>query len=156
MNLFTKYLTLDRVITPLRVGDKEAALREMSVLVAGNDLSAGEVLRGMLHREEEITTGVGYGIAIPHYRHEGKLKLRIALGVPVHPLQWESFDNRPVRLIFAILGSSEEKQEMLKLFSQLMGYLRNSELRQRLIDAPDPEALFQILEAITPGADPTP
>jgi len=148
MNIFTKYLTLDRIITPLRVADKEAALREMSGLVAGDDLPAEEVLRGMLHREEEITTGVGYGIAIPHFRYDGKVKLRIALGVPVKPLPWESFDNRPVELIFTILGSVEEKQKMLELFACLMKHLHSSELRQQLIDAPDPTALFQILEAI--------
>ncbi len=152
MNIFTRYLTLDRIITPLRVVDKEAALREMSSLVAGDDLPAEEVLRGMLHREEEITTGIGYGIAIPHFRYDGKLSLRIALGVPVKPLSWESFDNRPVCLIFAILGSLAENGKMLELFSQMMKHMQSSELRQRLIDAPDPQELFQILEAI--GTEP--
>ena len=148
MNLFTRYLTPNRVITPLRVSDKEAALREMSACVAGEDIPAEEVFRGMLLREEEITTGVGYGIAIPHYRYEGDLRLRMGLGVPASPLEWESFDNRPVRLIFAVLGSLEDKAELLELFSQLVGYLRNPELRQQLIDATDPKTLFQILEAI--------
>lgn len=148
MNVFTKYLTPDRVITPLRVSDKEAALRAMSACIAGDDLPAEEVFRGMLLREEDITTGVGYGIAIPHYRCDGKLKLRMGLGVSAIPLEWESFDDRPVRLIFATLGSLEDKDELLELFSQLMGYLRSADLRQQMTAASDPRTLFKILESI--------
>ena len=98
----------------------------------------------ILQREEQSSTGIGLGVAIPHARVEDLSKTFIAIGRSAKGIDFSTPDDIPVRLIFMI-GVSPEKAEYLKILSKISGLVRNEEFRKQLLNCPSMNDLFNLL-----------
>src|SRR5699024_11947634 len=76
-------------------------------------------LKGLKKREEEITTGFKDGIAIPHCKHKTVYRPSLILMKFSNPIEWESMDDLPVTLAFALAILNEKNQDHLKLLSSI-------------------------------------
>jgi len=101
--LLTEILSPDRVVVPLNVGDRRTAIEVLTRKLA--DLAhAGydEVLAAVLERESVQSTGIGFGVAIPHGRSAAVPELSMVAGVTPSPVPFDAIDGEPVRLVFQI------------------------------------------------------
>ncbi len=138
-------LTPERTRSSLAASSKKQALELLAQVIAQNisAIDADDLMRRFLARERLGSTGVGHGIAIPHCRvsnNEGAVGALITLQ---HPVEFDSIDNEPVDILFAMLVPEESHAEHLKNLAALAAALTRSEFRQRLRAAGDDNSLYQ-------------
>jgi nitrogen PTS system EIIA component len=85
-----------------------------------------EVERAIMSREVLMSTGVGYGIALPHAKIPSVSEFAIALGVSQKGVQYSSLvDDLPARLICMIIGPSGRQAEYLRILAMVMRFLKS-------------------------------
>ncbi|WP_242258418.1 PTS sugar transporter subunit IIA [Streptococcus thoraltensis] len=103
----------------------------------------------VLKREEEVSTAIGYAIAIPHGKTDDVLKPFIAFYRSVKPFQWTKEVDEKVQLIFQI-GVPETGTEKLhlKFISEVSKRLLDEEFRNQLLTLTDKEKIYDLLISI--------
>lgn len=140
---------LDRSAIALRINasNKRKALAVISEIAARNfGLDAGYVLDALTEREQAGSTGVGHGVAAPHARLEGLTRLRGVFVRLEHPVEFDSVDDQPVDLIFALFAPKEASGvEHLRALARVSRLLRQAELREQLRQARTADAIHALL-----------
>ena len=139
---------LDRGAIALRVSatDKRQILAHLAELAARNSgLEASTVLDALSEREQAGSTGIGHGVAVPHARIEGLDRIRGVFLRVEQPVAFESIDDQPADLIFALLAPPEAGTEHLRALARVSRMLRNADLREHLRQARTPDALHALL-----------
>jgi fructose-specific phosphotransferase system IIA component len=144
----TGLLSPERVTLAVQARLKVAALREVADLLANSksvtDFDA--FFREILEREKVSNTALGHDVAIPHARTDQCTEIVIAVGRSADGVDFEAKDGQPVRLIFLIGTPKHMVTDYLRVVGNLARLLRHDDLRQRLLDAPDPASFIKILE----------
>lgn len=144
--LLTEFLTPDRVVVPLVARDKSGVIAELTRHLV--DRSGGtfeEVRTAVEERESLLSTGIGFGVAIPHARSAGVRELTIIGGVSHSPVAYDAIDGEPVRLFFLIVGPEASAGLHVKILSRIARLVRRENVRQRLLDARSKDEFYQIL-----------
>jgi fructose-specific phosphotransferase system IIA component len=135
------------IVIDLQGADKFEVINSMArflCLVNGLE-NVDEVARKITEREMEMSTGIGYGIAIPHARLEGIDRLYMVAARSVEGLEFDSLDEQVVNLIFMMVSpanTSAEHTQVLSTLSQIMAY---EEIRRQLLQADTPEMFVEII-----------
>jgi PTS system nitrogen regulatory IIA component len=144
--LLTELLTPDRVLVPLSARDKPGIIaeltRHLTERIGGN---YSDVLGAVQEREAGWSTGVGFGVAIPHARSSGVSQLTLVCGVSPEPVPYDSIDGEPVRLFFLIVGPEQTAGQHVKVLSRIARLVRREELRERLCQARSAAEFYQAL-----------
>lgn len=130
---------------------KDEAIKNMAdnMMKYGFVSDAGKYTDAVLAREEKGSTGVGFGIAIPHGKSEGVVKLGLGFAKLANPIDWRSLDGNPVSLFFLIAVPEENAgNEHLKILSSLSRKLIHEEFRNELQSAKTAQDIINILTAI--------
>lgn len=140
---------LDRSAISLRVNaaNKRKALAVIAEIAARNfGLDAGDVLDALAEREQAGSTGVGHGVAVPHARLAGLTRLRGVFVRLEQAVDFDSVDDQPVDLIFALFAPREASGvEHLRALARVSRILRQADLRQQLRQARTPDAMHALL-----------
>jgi len=96
-----------------------------------------EVVRRVLERESLESTAIGHGVAFPHGMAPVGPHVLVALGVTAAPVEYDSFDGQPVRIVLLIVGSEENRRAQLRVLSLATTLLHEPAFRERLIAARD-------------------
>ena len=124
MNL-TQILQPNCIKIPLDGKDKQAVITELVDLLDANTLVSDKnaALESVMLREKTRSTGIGSGIAIPHGKCTVVKELVMALGITKQPIDFESIDGKPVRIILLLispLNQSGPHIQALAKISRLM------------------------------------
>jgi mannitol/fructose-specific phosphotransferase system IIA component (Ntr-type) len=139
-------LTPDRVVLPLAARDKRGAIAELArVLVDHTGGSVDEVLSAIEERESVLSTGVGFGVAIPHARCAEVRELTMVAGVSAVPVPYDSIDGEPVRLFFLIVGPEASAGLHVKILSRIARLVRRDGVRKQLVESRTPDEFYDIL-----------
>ena len=112
----------------LETGSKDEALRSLlGALGSSKVVSDPSALsQAILSREVLMSTGVGYGVAVPHAKIPTVSSFVLALGIALEGISYGSvLDDAPVRLIMMIAGPDKDQEGYLKLLSTLMKFLKS-------------------------------
>ncbi|HUT98459.1 MAG TPA: PTS sugar transporter subunit IIA [bacterium] len=143
--LLLNYLTLERIRVPLAADTKEGIIAEMAELLRDELHDAATIAEAIGAREELISTGIGHGVALPHCRLGELAKSRLAVGVTSVNVDWQSMDEQPVRLVFAIAGSAGNPAEVVILLGEISRLLHAPALREWLKGAENAHEVYDIL-----------
>jgi PTS system nitrogen regulatory IIA component len=126
---------------------KRQALSVVAELAARSfgGVKPAEVLEALLAREAVGSTGVGYGVAVPHARLKGLTRLRSVFVRLEQPVPFDAVDDRPVDLIFALFAPPEASGEHLRALARVSRVLRQADLREQLRQAHGPDAIYALL-----------
>jgi PTS system nitrogen regulatory IIA component len=106
------------------------------------------VVERLLEREAVLSTGIGGGVAVPHAQvpHLG----RLALAASTHPqgLAYPSLDEKPVRLVFCLLGDANTSADHLAGLARLARLARRGEALMSLVGAPDGTSFVEELKRL--------
>ncbi len=139
-------LTPARIRVPLKGRSKQAVLNELVHLVADNGGEQFEdILRAVAAREAMLSTGMGYGVAIPHGKSPTLPDLRLAAGTTGEPVSFDALDGQPVRLFFLLAGPESASGAHVKALSRISRLVRREPFRQRLLQARDSEEFYRFL-----------
>ncbi len=142
-------LTVERVKIPLDHTEKSKIIEEMIGLI---DESAPlknktQILKAVFDREAVMSTGVGDEVAIPHGKSEGVESIVAALGITREPVNFDSLDDKPVRLIWLLVGPQDQTGPHLKALSRISRLMHQKELRERLIGIRAPGDIMDIINS---------
>ena len=105
-----------------------------------------ELVDGLMRREELMSTGIGLGVGVPHVRLESISNIVMAGATSRRDItDYASLDGMPVRLIFMIVAGEGQQAEYLRLLSSIGRRIKIGSLRDRLLDAPNPQAFYDAL-----------
>ena len=119
--------------------------RAAEAMGAALDLSSETIYRALLAREKLGSTAIGEGIAIPHCRINECTEAAGCLVTLQEPIDYGSADGQDVDVIFVLLVPEEATEAHLKLLAALARSFSNAEVRDRVRQTQDPEALKQLL-----------
>ncbi|MBK1791777.1 PTS sugar transporter subunit IIA [Persicirhabdus sediminis] len=141
-------LTPAQVILDLRSEDHMDSIVELVDHLISNDLIdveiREEVLQSLKDREDQISTGIGYGVAIPHAFSDNVDKVTAVFGRSKSGIDFESLDNAPVNFIVLFVVPRKDYNMHLQTLAAIAKMFNNCEVRQQLADAEDVEAILEI------------
>jgi PTS system nitrogen regulatory IIA component len=104
-----------------------------------------EILAKLMQRERLGSTGVGYGVAVPHARLKGLERMHGVFVRLEAPIDFGAVDEQPVDLIFALLAPADHPAEHLRALAKVSRALRRSDLRQQLRQAQGADAIRALM-----------
>ncbi|MBB3047115.1 PTS system nitrogen regulatory IIA component [Litorivivens lipolytica] len=143
--LLEHFLTRERTYCGAASTSKKRLLEDLSQFISEDvpALNAQEIYTHLLNRERLGSTGIGFGVAIPHCRVSNCSSIVGALITLNEPVNFESVDDQPVDILFALVAPEEGHDEHLKALSSIAERLNNPEFRERLRSASDADQLFR-------------
>lgn len=142
--IVSTYLTADSVLIHPQVTDKGDVIRMLVSHLPGIDTSHRDAIaQAVIEREEVMSTGVGNGIAIPHAKVELLDSPVVAFALLDQPVDFSSFDGRPVDLIFLVAGSVRANSLHLKMLSALSRLLIHQKTVDGLRSSKSPEDVLE-------------
>ena len=97
-------------------------------------------------RETSMSTGIGFGIGIPHASTDLIYEVVGAFGRSSKGVNFEALDNQPVNLVMLFLVPQGQFQKHLHTLAKIAKLLHKKEFRQALEEAPNAEAMFKIIK----------
>ncbi len=126
---------------------KEALDTLVDLMVKRGNINDVEAYRKLVYaREEESTTGIGEGIAIPHGKGAAVDKPGLAAMVVKEGVDFESLDDEPATLLFLIAAPNTEDNVHLDVLSKLSMMMMDSEFTESLRNAASPEDFLKIID----------
>lgn len=108
-------------------------------------LKAPHIFDALVEREEASSTGVGYGVAVPHAQLEGLDRIRGVFVRLEQPVEFDAVDDRPVDLLFALFAPPSTTSEHLRALARVSRLLRRPEIREQLRKARTIDAIYALL-----------
>ena len=133
---------------------KAEALQELAALLeaAGRTEDRREVERAFWQRESTGSTGVGFGVAIPHGKTAAVGTVSVGMMRFAIPFPWDSNDEKPVDLAFMlVIPDGERSQEHLRLLARLSRRIVHDEFREALRAAPDEATVVRLVTGALTG-----
>ena len=140
-------LTPGRSLVNVPGGSKKRVLEQIATLAARDlgELDAQDIFESLIAREKLGSTGFGNGIAIPHCRLSGCSSPLCAVIHLEAAVDFDAIDGAPVDLLFVLLVPEAATDEHLELLRQIASMLDRADIRERLRQAADSQALYQIV-----------
>ncbi len=136
----------------IRVGlpgeTKEEVLNNLIDLLKGQpgvrDLE--KVREAVFAREAVMSTGVGKGLALPHAKTDAVDRTVAALAITAQPVDFGAIDDKPVRILFLLVGAEEAKTQHIKILSRISRLMNRDDFRKRLLEARDADEVLALME----------
>lgn len=144
-------LTNEQIITDLRATNRWEAIDELiSNLVKTGKIKPDhqEAIAAVVKkREASMSTGIGFGIGIPHASTDLIYEVVGALGRSKAGVNFDALDNQPVSIVMLFLVPQGQFQKHLHTLANIAKMLHKSDFRQALQQAPDAPAMLEIIRA---------
>jgi PTS system nitrogen regulatory IIA component len=126
---------------------KDALNALVDTLAGAPEVDDAEELRQeIFNREKLMSTGIGFGVAVPHVRLASVKDLVMAVAVNRRDLtDYASLDDTPVRIICMVAARADQHAQYLRSLAAVSGILKDQGVRQALIAAEDPSAIYTLL-----------
>jgi PTS system nitrogen regulatory IIA component len=143
----SEIINVNRIKNEVDVKSKKRALEELSQLIAQDQtqLDATDIFDSLIARERLGATGVGYGIAIPHGRIKNCEKITGALILLDEGIDFNTSDNRPVDILFALIVPEESTDEHLQVLALLASMFKDEDFRKKLRASTSTDNTYQLL-----------
>jgi fructose-specific phosphotransferase system IIA component len=147
--ILTQILQPTCVKVPLQGKDKNAVITELVDLLDANRLlqDRNAALEAVFVREQTRSTGIGSGIAIPHGKCKGVRELVIAIGIAHEPIDFESVDGKPVKIIILLVSPIDQTGPHIQALAQISRLMLDEQFRQSLEEAGSAEDVYDLLNS---------
>ncbi|MBI5476646.1 MAG: PTS sugar transporter subunit IIA [Ignavibacteriales bacterium] len=124
------------VINNLQGSTKEDIINGLVEIVGQSPkvLDKEKVRTAIFDREKIMSTGVGNGFAIPHGKTDAVADIVAAFGITAEPIPYQSLDEKPVRLVFMLVGKDNLVGPHIKLLSRISRLMNKEEFRNKLLE----------------------
>ncbi|PCK09519.1 MAG: PTS fructose transporter subunit IIA [Alteromonadaceae bacterium] len=137
-------LTSDRTKAQIHENSKKRVIEKLASIVASSsgDIDADDLFHHLICREKLGTTGIGGGIAIPHCRFATNGKTYGACMTLERPVEFNSIDDKPVDIVFAIIVPENAEKSHLETLACLAEFLQQPAYVNKLRSATNDIELF--------------
>jgi mannitol/fructose-specific phosphotransferase system IIA component (Ntr-type) len=150
MNL-ADILSPAQIISEMRATNRWEAIEELIVNLVENGKIRNEdresISAVVRKRENSMSTGIGFGIGIPHASTDLIHEVVGAFGRSRSGMDFDSLDNQPVKLVMLFLVPQGQFQKHLHTLADIAKLLHQTEFRQSLERAPDAQTMYDVIRA---------
>ena len=148
-------LTVDQIIPQMKSSERWSAIVELiDLLVNLGKIRAPDrdtVLAALKTREETMSTGIGFGIAIPHASSDRVNEVVAAFGRSASGIEFDALDNAPVNFVVLFIVPKDQFQTHLRTLAAIAKFLNDRSVRERLGSAPTAQEILAIFENSAPA-----
>lgn len=140
-------LTPERIVL-LDAPTKKEVLTRLVDLLAETPFvkNRDELLNGIFAREELMSTGIGFGVGVPHVRIDSVTDLVMAVAVCKNPVaDFSSLDEAPVQIICMLAARTDQHTKYIRTLSSISSRLKDASCRDQIIASDDPSAICKLL-----------
>jgi PTS system nitrogen regulatory IIA component len=140
-------LTPDRIVL-LGGADKKTVLTRLVDVLADSPLvhKRDDLLNGIFAREELMSTGIGFGVGVPHVRIDSVSDLVMAVAVSKDPITgYSSLDNKPVQIVCMLAARSDQHAKYIRTLSAVSSRLKDEHTRRQIIASDDTGYIYSQL-----------
>ncbi len=142
-------LSPDQIVLDMRSEEHMPAIFELvDHLIENGKLPSvlrEEVVASLEAREEQVSTGIGYGVAIPHAFSENLNTVAAVFGRSVKGIDFEALDNSPVHFVVLFIVPKKDYHLHLQTLAAIAKMFTNCEIRRQLSEAESRSAILDIL-----------
>ena len=132
-------LSVDQIIPEMRATERWPAIVELiDLLVSQNKIKPADrdsILASLKQREETMSTGIGFGIAIPHCSSDRLGEVVAAFGRSSNGIEFDALDNAPVRFVVLFIVPKNQFQTHLRTLASIAKFLNDRSVREKLANA---------------------
>jgi len=145
--ILTQILQPTCVKVPLKGKDKKSVLTELVDLLDANGslLDKKTALDAVLAREQTRSTGIGSGIAIPHGKCKAVEELVMAIGIAGEPIDFESVDEKPVKIIILLVSPSDQTGPHIQALARISRLMIDEQFKEGLESASSADEVYKLL-----------
>lgn len=138
--------TDSKYIKKLDADDKFQAIEELARVFEGSGFCSDidSLINALKEREEIMSTGIGFGIAIPHAKINSVKEMAFAVGISDSGIDFDSMDGQPVKLIILVIAGEKQHKDYLRLLSNIMAILKKEPVKEKIIKTGSPEEIIEI------------
>src|ERR1022692_1782569 len=141
-------LSADQIIPEMKATERWSAIVELIDLLVGLGKIKTEdresILASLKKREEEMSTAIGFGIAIPHARSDRIEEVVASFGRSSQGIEFDALDNAPVKFVFLLIVPKNRFQTHLRTLASIAKFLNDRSVRESLATAPSAEEILSI------------
>jgi mannitol/fructose-specific phosphotransferase system IIA component (Ntr-type) len=141
-------LSAEQIIPEMKATERWAAIVELiDLLVAQGQIqpdARDSILASLKQREETMSTGIGFGIAIPHCSSDRLNDVVAAFGRSSQGIEFDALDNAPVKFVVLFVVPKNQFQTHLRTLASIAKFLNDRSIRESLATAPTAEAILAI------------
>lgn len=144
----TDLLSEKTISIDVKAASKEDVIKQAVALIGKSGVikDLPDYEKGVFAREEESTTGIGEGIAIPHCKNDVVSAPALAAMVIPEGVDYASLDGEPVHLLFLIAAPNSEDNVHLDVLARLSEMLMNDEFKNKLLAAKSKKEFLKVID----------
>lgn len=144
----TDTLKIQNIKVPLAATNKTDSIRELIDLLhaSGEVTDSAKVLESVLEREATRTTGIGYGLAIPHGRTAGANGLTMAIGRCANPIDFQAIDGRPVSIVWLLVSPPDRSVAHIATLARITRLMMIDRFRSEMNRVATAEDVLKLIE----------
>ena len=143
------FIVTESIVPQLKSKNRDETIAELvkSLEESGKVASkhAGEIIRKLIERETQGSTGIGKGIAVPHIKHSSITEITGTIGCSSEGIDFCSLDKAPVYSVFLLLSPPNNPDRHLEAMENLFAHLQRDRFRRFLRQADTAEAIADLI-----------
>lgn len=144
------YSLLNRssIAAGLKADDKKSLINELVDLLEPqvDEEQLEKIRESVFEREQIMSTGVGKQLAIPHGKCSDIENILASFAVLDEPVDFDSIDNEPVKLVFLLVGPESKCNSHIKLLSRISRLMNSLSFREKLVQCTTADQIFETFQ----------
>src|ERR1700746_3743173 len=138
-------LSAEQIIPEMKATERWAAIVELlDRLVKIKPADRDPILNALRQREETMSTGIGFGIAIPHCSSDRLDEVVAAFGISTNGIEFDALDNAPVKFVVLFIVPKNQFQTHLRTLASIAKFLNDRSVRESLASAKSADEILAI------------
>ena len=146
---FADFICFEAIIPELKTRDRNGVIRELvSALHKANRLGKGnceEIIKAVIKRENEASTGMGKGVAVPHVKHKVVKDVVATIGQSSVGIDFSSLDKQPVYSVILIISPVDNPDKHLQVMESVFKHLQEEKFRRFLRQSKEAKEIEELL-----------
>jgi len=146
---FADFICFEAIIPELKTRDRNGVIRELvSALYKAGQLGKGnceEIIKAVIKRENEASTGMGKGVAVPHVKHKVVKDVVATIGQSSVGIDFSSLDKQPVYSVILIISPVNNPDKHLQVMENVFKHLQEEKFRKFLRQSKEREEIEDLL-----------
>ena len=153
MEKLRRILDPKKVVLNLTAQRNFDAIRELATVLWQDEVVPDQkrLLAALIRREQQASTGIGKGVAIPHAHEDGIQRQLLAIGISQAGIDFDAIDGQPVHIIALLVTPRKHQKQHMALLAALSQRLQQEEVRQRLLQVTDAAEVVDIFTRNLPS-----
>ena len=146
----SEFICYDALIPKLNGEKRDDVIRELAKALHKakklGRLKVDDIAEAVIQRENEASTGIGKGVAVPHVKHPKVKGVTAAVGCSEQGIDFDSLDKQPAYTVILLISSSDNPDRHLQAMETIFHNLNKDDFRRFLRQAQDADQIWEIIQ----------